>query len=59
MIFLGMIRKKKKKITQVSNLQSLDDKFDILMNEFGTLKKDEKLFWWLLSSPNEKIVIRI
>ena len=51
-----MIHKKNNNIVKVSNCVDIKQKFGILINEFINIRKDEKLFWWMLSTSTEKIV---
>ena len=49
--------RKTKTIENISSVTLIDKRYEILKDEFKTsLKKDEKLFWWLLSDFNDKIV---
>ena len=49
--------KKTNVIANLSQTTNINKRHEILKGEFSkSLKKDEKLFWWLLLDPLEKIV---
>ena len=59
MFFQDLIRGNTK-IEKLKGLKYLSQKHEVLQGEFrSSLKSDEKLFWWLLSDANDKIVIYI
>ena len=49
--------RKSKKLENISSIKNISKRFEILQGEYKTsMKKDEKLFWWLLSDVSDKIV---
>ena len=53
----GLVRRHKI-FEKVSKIKDIHERFQILKKEYkSSLKRDEKLFLWLLSSPEDKLVL--
>ena len=37
-------------------MKTLKEKYNSLTKDYSYIKNDEKLFWWLLSTPEDKLV---
>jgi len=52
-----MVRKQKK-LEHLATMMNINKRYEILRGEYkSSLKSDEKLFWWLLGSDTDKLVI--